>query len=270
MTAVPAVMVAMLHRDWKITRSYRLALVAQTIAMLLALFVAFHVSRLVEPRGFEAKVGIPTTYFSWVVVGIAVQRLVHAAVTICPLKVRTEQTTGTFESLLVTPAAPATIVLGGAAYELALAVAQSVLIVVAGATIFGMSIVTTPARLAGLFAGTIGCIACFLALSVLLAALAVVVKQIGALANLIPTLLAIIGGVYFPIALLPHRLEVLARALPIHWALEVARHALLGGRFPVGDLVALLTAGTVGLGVSLVLFGVAVERARKTGTLAHY
>ncbi|MFL5913670.1 MAG: ABC transporter permease [Gaiellaceae bacterium] len=270
MSAGVAVMRAFVRRDLAITRSYRLALAAQAAGTMLALFVAFHVSRLIAPAGFQEKVGLDTSYFDWVVIGLAVQRIVHAAVVTPPLKLRNEQNIGTFEALIATPTSPEALLMAGAVYEVALALAEAVIVIVLAVVFFGFHMSAGPLDLLAVAAGVAGTVGCFLAAGVLLAALGVVVKQIGGLAMLVPTLVGVIGGVYFPIGLMPPGLHALAKLLPINWGLDVIRNALLGGSIPGGELAALLATAAGGLLVSALALRLAVDRARSAGTLAHY
>ena len=109
-----------------------------------------------------------------------------------------------------------------------------------------------------------------IAVGMMLAALGVVVKRIGTVATMVPTIVAVLGGVYFPIALMPGALHTLAKLLPINWGLDVMRHALLGGSVPAGELAAVVATAVAGMLVSVVALRVAVDRARSAGTLAHY
>jgi ABC-2 type transport system permease protein len=270
MSAALAVVGAFVRRDLAITRSYRLALAAQAVATLLALFVAFHVSRLVEPSGFEAAAGVHASYFAWVVIGLALLRVVHAAIVTPPVKLRNEQNIGTFEALVATPTSPEALLLAGAVYEVALALLQSVIVIVLAVVFFDFRPTAGPLDLLALTAGVAGTVGCFLAVGVMLAALGVVVKQIGGLAMLVPTVIAVLGGVYFPIGLMPGGLHAIAQLLPINWGLDVVRHTLLGGAVPRGELAALMGTAAAGLLVSVVALRYSVDRARSAGTLAHY
>jgi ABC-2 type transport system permease protein len=265
-----AVVRAFVRRDLAITRSYRLALAAQVAATLLALFVAFHISKLVEPKGFEEAVGIDTTYFSWVVIGIALLRIVHATVVTPPMKLREEQTTGTFEALIATPTPPEALLIAGVVYEVTLALIQGFAVILIAVLFFDLRIDSSPLDALAALAAVAGTVGCFLAVGMMLAALGIVVKRIGTVAALVPTIVAVLGGVYFPIALMHGALHTLAELLPINWGLDVIRHALLGGTVPGGELAALAGTAVAAMAASVVLLRLAVDRARSAGTLAHY
>jgi ABC-2 type transport system permease protein len=84
---------------------------------------------------------------------------------------------------------------------------------------------------------------------------------------------AMLGGVLYPITVLPGWLRVIARALPMSYGLDGVRLSLL----PAPDLariaqdaVTLLLFAGVLLPTALLLFGWSIDRARREGTLGHY
>jgi ABC-2 type transport system permease protein len=126
-----------------------------------------------------------------------------------------------------------------------------------------------------------GAAAAFLALTVLsfsslgiLAASFILVLKRGNPVNWVFTSLSrLLGGVYFPLTVLPGWLQKVALFLPLTYALEGMRMTLLQGR-GLGDLrseflaLLLFTAVTLVLGFWSAHF--AVARARRDGTLGQY
>jgi ABC-2 type transport system permease protein len=110
----------------------------------------------------------------------------------------------------------------------------------------------------------------FIGLGVAIAAATVVFKEIASLLVLATTGVAILGGVYFPLSVLPEPIESLAMASPFTWALELFRSATLGGSVSTAQLVLLAAVAPVAIPASLAVFDAAVTRAKRTGTLAQY
>ena len=83
----------------------------------------------------------------------------------------------------------------------------------------------------------------------------------------------LVGGVLYPVAVLPDWLQKVAHVLPLTYALEGMRMALLQG-YGLGRLSGsigpLLLFTAVGLPLSLSAFSAAVRRAKMHGSLAHY
>jgi ABC-2 type transport system permease protein len=82
----------------------------------------------------------------------------------------------------------------------------------------------------------------------------------------------LVGGMMYPVAVLPGPLRFLARLIPVTYSLEGMRAALLAGAgwavlWP--SLVALLIFAAILIPVSIAVFGWALRRTKITGTLTH-
>jgi len=113
----------------------------------------------------------------------------------------------------------------------------------------------------------------FSSLGILAASFVMVLKRGDPVTWLFGAVSALLGGVYYPVAVLPGWLQPLAALLPITYALRGLRLALLQGAawsalFP--DIAALALFSVVLLPVSLLAFRYAVRRARFEGSLTHY
>lgn len=103
-----------------------------------------------------------------------------------------------------------------------------------------------------------------------LAAFTVVFKQTTTLLGLAVTILALLGGAYFPTDLLPAPLRIVGDLLPFTWGLDLMRSALLAGEFEAGRLALLYVVSGVMLPLALAVFSLALRRARRSGSLAQY
>ena len=113
----------------------------------------------------------------------------------------------------------------------------------------------------------------FSSMGILSATLTLVFKRGDPLLWLFGGLSWLLGGVFYPVEVLPHYLQKAAQLLPITHALKGMRAALLGGAL-VSQLLphigVLALFGLIGLPLSLVGFSLGVRRARVTGTLSHF
>jgi ABC-2 type transport system permease protein len=260
---------AFLRRDWNIARSYRLQFVLDLATIPLSLALFFFLSRLVDTSGLPTEGDMQQGYFAFAAVGIAVLRMVQMALTSFSVKLRNEQTTGTFEALLASPVTPSVVVLGSAAFEILRATAIGC-VTLGVALLFGVRFNVSPTSVVGVLLGLPALIATFAAVGVAVAACAVIFKQITALLGLIATGLALLTGVYFPTNVLPGPLEVIAEALPLTWGIDVLRAALLQGELAGTRLGMLVGFAVVALPVSLWLFRVSIDHARRRGTLTQF
>ena len=82
----------------------------------------------------------------------------------------------------------------------------------------------------------------------------------------------LVGGMMYPVSVLPEPLRILARLIPITYALEGMRAALLG-RASWAELgpsiAALLIFAAILIPLSFAIFAWALRRTKITGTLTH-
>lgn len=255
-------------RDWETAKSYKLPFVLNAISTVFQVALFFFISRVFDEPG--GQVGeLPGGYFGFVIVGLIAFSLVNTALGSFAAKLRTEQLTGTFEALIASPTPLPVTVLSSAAYDLLAALPSSALTLATAMALGFRPQVTPMSALAGV-AAMVGTIALAAALGVAVAAFTVVFKQGQSASTLVAQAVALIGGVYFPLSVLPAGMQELARLFPFAWALSALRAAFLEGRVEAGYTAGLCAAGAVALLLSLRLLSAAVERARRSGTLAQY
>jgi ABC-2 type transport system permease protein len=265
-----AIIAAFLRRDARIYLSYRASFAFQSVSIVLEIALFFYLSRVVDQANFGAEQGLTGGYFGYAVVGLALLTMVQVSLSSYSYKLREEQTTGTFEALMATPTSPTLIVLSGAAYDLIRAAITGLVLIAAAVAIFGLRLALDPGSIGIAVVALVGCLGLFASLGVVVGACTVVFKRATAFLAMMVTGLALLGGVYFPIEVLPSPIEELARILPFTWALDVVRAALLGGDVDPAQLGGLFASAAVLLPLALVGFNMAVNHARRTGTLAQY
>lgn len=200
------------------------------------------------------------------VIGLCVVRIAQSTFS---AKVRQEQTTGTLEALLATPPSPWVVILASAAYELIYATISAA-VTVGAALLLGMHLRPSGAMVVVLLLGLPGVVGLFAAAGVAIAAFTMLFKQTTALLGLVTTGLAVLGGVYFPVSVLPGSLETVTRGSPMFWAVDVLRGGLLFGHVEWVELGLLWGFTLAALPLTLKLFRASVDRCRRTGGLGHY
>jgi ABC-2 type transport system permease protein len=265
-----ALLGAFLRRDVAVQVSYRADLMLQlaTIAFTLALF--FYLGKLVDESTLVAEAGFDRGYFAFAAIGLALLRIVQTGLTSFAQRLRQEQTTGTLEALLATPARTSNVILFSAAYDLLRATLLAGVLILAAVLFFGLDLELGPATYLVAPVTLVFLLLLFASLGVLLAAFTIVFKQTTAILGLSVTALALLGGVYFPLELLPTPLQAVGEILPFTWGLDVMRDALLAGEVDAGRLTLLAVVSVAVLPVSLWVFSRALHRARRDGSLAQY
>lgn len=266
-----AVATASLRRDWKSARSYRFPLVLTGIQLFASLASYFFLGRLVG-HGVVSSVGaqLHQGYFAFAIFGTTLLSIVGTTLTTFARRLRTDQTTGTLEALLISPS-PAWLVLpASASYELVFSGITSLITVGLASAFFGLRLDATSASAAAGMLGILGSLVLFCALGIAFSGFILVFKRGDAAISLVTSAFSLLGGVLYPIQLLPTALRVIAEGLPFTWALEILRGALLDRSAEWLRLGELWIAGMVLAPFSLWVFHAALRHARHKGTLAQY
>jgi ABC-2 type transport system permease protein len=261
---------ALIRRDWRIALSYRGSYLLEIGSMILFLAVFFYLGRLVNEGDLAADEGLDADYFAFAAVGIAVFRVAQMSLSGFSRKLREEQTTGTFEALMTAPVSSASVVLASSAYDLLRGAVSGLVVLLAAILVFGVDLDADAGSALVALAGLLGSLVLIAALCAALAGLIVWLQRATALLGIALAVLGLLGGVYFPVEVLPQPLEAIAEALPFTWGVDVIRDALLGGDVEAAQLVGVFAAGAVLLPLGLTAFAAAVRHARRVGTLAGY
>jgi len=257
---------AVMRRDLHIYLSYRTRLVSQLMTSVFSLTLFYYVSRLVHVQGFAT----PNAYFGFVVVGIALLGVMYSCFSI-PELVRQELLVGTFDRLLLSPFGAIRSVLAMTLFPMLFSFMLATLTLGLGCVIFGLRLHWSTAFLAipVMFLALLA----FLPFGVLFAALTVVVKQGSVGTSWVIALLAIIGGLYFPISLLPHWVQTASQLQPFTPATNVLRHFLVNTPLtsPVATaLLKLMGFAAVLLPLSLFTLARAIRFGQRRGTIIEY
>lgn len=261
---------AFVRRDFRLEKSYRLALLTQLGGIFTTLLSAGFLSRLV-PGDTEALRPYGGDYFTFALIGTAALSYFSVALGSFASSLSQEQQFGTMEALLVSPNDPKALLLCGAAWPFMFATVQLVVYVALGGVLFHAELaVENLALAAGMLALTM---LAFSAVGLAAAGLIMLVKRTGSLLGFVGSAFGLLGGVLYPISVLPRPLQLLAEALPMSHGLEGVRLALVSDpdMGAIGRDAAALGLFTVVL-VPLALWGfeAAVRRCRHTGSLGHY
>jgi ABC-2 type transport system permease protein len=259
-----------IRRDFRLERSYRLAFFAQMFGVLTTLLSAGFLSRIV-PSGQESLRPYGSDYFTFILVGTAALNFFTIALGSFSSSLGQEQSSGTLESLLVSPNDPRVLLLCGAAWPFVFSTLQLIAYVLLGALLFGAEMAPGHLLLAGV--GAVMTLTAVSAVGLLVAGVILLTKRAGGLLTLIGAAFALLGGVLYPITVLPRWLQLVAEVLPVSHGLSAIRLALV----PDADLAAigrhlavLAIFAMVLVPIGLQSFAWAVRRARRAGTLMQH
>lgn len=267
---MPRKLLAFLRRDLALAASYRLAWSLQLGEIVLTVAAFFYLGRLVSQNPTPALAPYPD-YFSFVLVGVAVFNYFFISLNLFAQGLRESQLSGTLEALLVTRTSAfglffysyLSILLGQllrwAAYLL---VAMLAFHLPLGKAAWGAA--------ALLFVFGMGI---FLGLGLVSASFVLAFKRGDPLNWVLATLSWLIAGTLFPVEVLPAWLRFLSQLFPVTPLLTGLRKALLLGaglNEVRGEALSLVAFALLLLGGGSALFGWALRRAQREGSLAHY
>jgi ABC-2 type transport system permease protein len=264
------ILAAFLRRDWLTTRSYRLGYALGFADTILTLTLYFGIGRLVDRADIAATAALEEGYFSFVVVGMVMLSLGSPILTTFSAQLRSEQTNGSLEVLLSTPAPPAVLIAGLATYTLIQSFLSAALLAGLAVLLFRLRLDVGPWSGLAAAIALVGTLGLFAAVGIVVAGLTVVFKRMEQLLVLVGTTVGVLCGVYYPVDVLPEPLRLLARALPFTWGFEAWRAALLSDKVLLDRLGPLLAVLAVAVPAALKIFAVALDRARRDGSLAQY
>jgi ABC-2 type transport system permease protein len=266
-----SVLAAFLKRDFHTEKSYRFSFFLQFFGIFFSVAMFFFISRLVGPAAGAALQAYGGDYFSFVLIGIAFSGYLGTGLSSFASSLRTAQTTGTLEAMLATPASLAALVLGAAQWNYWMTTLRVLLYLAIGWLVMGVD--WGQGNWGAALLVLVLTVIALSALGILAASFVMVLKRGDPVTWVFGSLAGLLGGVYYPVEVMPAWLQWLARFVPVTYALRAMRLALLQGA-GLADLASDLTIlgifGLVLLPASLLAFRYAVRYARREGSLTHY
>jgi ABC-2 type transport system permease protein len=258
---------AILVRDYLVTRSYRGALATDLAFGALNVLVYYFISQTFEGAATADLSGAPS-YFDFAVVGIVVTMVVMAAAAGLARKIREEQLTGTLEVLAAQPIRTAELFAGLGALPFLLAGVRALIYLVMAALLLDLE--ASEASWVGLGAILLATGAAMSALGMIAGSVVLVVKRGEVILGALITGMALVSGAFFPIEVLPSWLQPLGDIVPTRFAYEGLRAALFRGSGWEDDVLALLAFASVCIPAAVWVGGRALEYTRRRGSLSQY
>jgi ABC-2 type transport system permease protein len=266
-----AILLAFLKRDVGTEISYRFSFFFQFFRIFFSVGVFYFIAQLLGEAAAPYLAPYGGDYFSFVLIGIAFAGYFGVGLTSFSNSLRQAQTTGTLEAMLTTPTSLSTIILCSSVWDYLMTTFRVLIYLGVGALFLGVNL-GGGNYLAALLVLVLTVVA-FSSLGILAASFIMVLKRGDPITWAFSAVSSFLGGVYYPVAVLPGWLQVLAKFLPITYALQAMRLALLQGaslQSLLPELLALSAFCVVLLPTSLYAFHYAVDRARVDGSLTHY
>jgi ABC-type multidrug transport system ATPase subunit/ABC-type multidrug transport system permease subunit len=263
---------ALLIRDMLSETSYRFSFFMQIVEIFLTVTALYFLSRIVGQDSIERYLApYGGNYFTFAIIGVAFYGYFNVGFSIFANQLRDAQMSGTLEAMLSTPAGLSMIVLGSSLWKFIMTTVRVLMILLSGALLMGggmgsgsMLLVFVIMLMTVISASSFGIIAaCFI----------IVVKKGDPISWIFKSASWLMGGVVFPVAVLPAWMQKLALLLPTTHALQAMRMVMLKGK-GLGEIapeiISLALFCFVLLPISLRTLRYAVRRAKREGSLTHY
>ena len=264
-------MAYLFRRDLLTARTYRVAFLLDLVNTLFGVASFFFLSQFVGSDKLQKSLPVGTSYFAFALIGLAFFDYLTAGLDAFDTSISDARRNRTLEALLVSEASLPVILAGSALYPFVLTSLRTAVYLVWGVILFHLPLATADwpgALLILLFS-----ILAFAGLGIISASYQMILKRGNPAKWIFLGLSALLGGMMYPVGILPAPLRLLARLIPLTYSLEGMRQALLGGA-GIGrlwpEIAALGAFALVLLPLSFVVFAWALRRTRINGTLTHF
>ena len=255
-------------RDFLMEWSYRISFVLNFTSIIFSTLTFFFLARLIGNSPTLQQYN--GDYFSFAVIGIALGGYFSVGLSSFASSLREAQTTGTLEAMLMTPTPLPLVIVGSALWNYAFTTFRVAIYLII-ALLLGLNL--SHANYLGALMILLLAIIAFASIGILAASLIVIIKRGDPVTAIFGGFANLVGGTLYPVETLPHWLQPIAKLLPLSYALNGLRDALLKGaswQQLAPNAWALLFFCVCLLPLSLLAFHQAVEWARRDGSLADY
>jgi ABC-2 type transport system permease protein len=262
---------AFIRRDLSLNLSYRLSFFLQFVSIFFAVASAYFVSRLFGNSIAPQLAEYGGDYFSFALIGIAFNSYLGISLTSFAQSIREGQQMGTLEIMLLSPTRLSSILVSSSLWPYVFTTIHVIIYMVFGIAVFGFDV--SQANFVTALVVLIVSVASFSGIGILSAAMVLLFKKGDPIAWLYGGVSTVLSGVYYPISVLPAALGMLSRFLPLTYALDAMRLAILKGASLYDirvDLLALLGFTVVLTPLSFFVFQKALKRAKMEGSLIQY
>lgn len=261
---------AFLKRDYLIATSYRVAFIVQLFGIVMMVPVFYFMGRMV-PTAAEGHLDrYGGSYFAFLLIGVAFMDYLAISLRTFNESIRESQLMGTLEIVLLSPTALWQVLIYSSLWIYLLTTFRFLLYLAMG-LVFGLNLSNANAPAAVLVLAL--AVPAFASLGILSASVTMLIKRGDSINVALSTASLALGGVLFPLSVMPHWLQQAGKLLPVTHALEAMRRALLGGA-GMADLLpqlsVLILFTLVLFPFSMLCFHSAVRASKRSGALAQY
>jgi ABC-2 type transport system permease protein len=258
------------QRDLRIASTYRSPFILETVEALFGTAVFYFVARFVDSPQLQHALPQGSSYFAYSLVGFVFFDYLHAGLDTFDRSLEEARDSGTLEPLLVSQISLPTILIGSAIYPFVATTLRIAVYIAWGAILFHFPLAS--ANWLSIFLVLVTTLLVFSGLGIFSSAYLLLFKRGNPLKWFILGVSSVVGGMLFPVSILPDWLQFIAYLNPVTYALDAMRASLLGGASLASvahSLFILLAFAAVLLPSSMLAFSWALRRTKVNGTLSH-
>jgi ABC-2 type transport system permease protein len=258
------------RRDLRIASTYRSPFILELVEALFGAAMFYYVARFVDSPQLREALPQGTSYFAYSLVGFVFFDYLSAALDTFDRSLEEARDSGTLEPLLVTQVPLPVMLMGSAVYPFVLTTLRVAVYLAWGSMLFGFPL--RAANWASVLVVLIATLISFSGLGIFSSAFLLLFKRGNPSKWLFVGVSSVVGGMLFPVSILPNWLQVVAHFNPVTYALDAMRAALLeGAGVPIiaRPLLMLVVFAALLLPSSMLVFSWALQRTKITGTLSH-
>lgn len=262
---------AFIKRDFQVNISYRFAFLLNMLSILFSVLTFFFIAKLFGERASPYLEKYGGEYFPFVLIGIAFSGYLGVGLSSFAGALRSEQMTGTLEMILLTPTRISTFLISQALWRFLRTSVNVLIYLLMGIFFFKVGLKIN--QILPALVVLILTITSFSSLGIIAAGFIMIFKRGDPVTWIFSTLSSLLGGVYYPIAILPGPLQKLSHFLPITHSLKGLRGALLAGESwsaLAPNLIALVLFTLILMPIGILIFRYAIRKAKIDGSLVHY
>ena len=261
---------ALIVREFLIDKSYKSSFIFSQLNIIFTIMLFFFISKLIGQSGTSFVKGSADNYFSFVLIGIASSSIIWAGLQTIPNYIRNEQLTGTLEVVLASSVKSTSIAYAIAINTMIYSFFMFLLYVILGVISFGIKLnINFPSLLLILLMTA----AYSTGFGLMGGGFILIFKKWNPISWIITNVFRLLGGVYFPIAVLPKWLHKVSDFLPITYSLSAARKSMFYAQSILDmkeELIILLIFSILICSGGHVFFNWSLKKAKLKGLLASY
>lgn len=262
---------AVIKKEFLVAVSYKFDFTFRLLGIWMSVFLYYFIAKLINPALSVDLEPYGGDYFLFVIIGTAFSGYLSVGLESFSTSIREMQLMGTLEAILVTRTRFTTVLVYQAFWNFLFA-SLHVFAYVGFALLFLGVKFENPDWFAASVILVLTIIS-FSSLGIISGSFILVLKKGTPVNWVINGVFRLIGGVFYPVSVLPEWCRALSYALPITHSLEGIRYALIRG-YSVGDLrqevLALSAFAALLFPLSILCFNAAFNKARNDGTLCQY